>query len=518
MKLSVGKKIGGGFLLVLLLLAFISAEGISITKIANKDLNDVGTRSQRISLDYQIRNAFQGAALAMQGFMVYGDSKYLAQYSDQIALTKKILTERIKDSSEESRPKFMKVLEQVTEYDKAISNNMVPLIKEGKMAEAISIGTIIAPITGEINATVSEMIANNEKKSTELLASVEQNSNTSRSGIILFSVFALAIGAASAFFITRSITMPVSTMMSGVKNLANGDFSKEISVKSRDEIGELAEAVNATREQLKLLIADIAGIAQTLAAHSEELAASAEEVSATVEEVASTTTQVAATAEKSMENTGITLRESQKVIDVASQGGDTVNKTVDKINSISNSSAVVGEAIQTLGGLSSRIGNIINVITGLADQTNLLALNAAIEAARSGDQGRGFAVVAEEVRKLAEQSANAAKEIGQLITQIQSGVDVAVQAMDMGVTEVQQGVHLASNAGEVIKEIIQAIDSNIALVEEITQGAKQTSEGTQQLSASNEQVASVIQQVAFSTQELSDLANKLQTSIAKFKV
>lgn len=518
MKLTVGKKIGGGFFIVLLLMAVIAAQGLLMTNITNKDLGDVDTRFERINLDYKIQNAFQGAALAIRGFMVYGDQKYLAQYNDQIELTKKSLSDRINNSSVENKPKFIKALDQVTEYDKAITNNMVPLIKEGKMEEAISIGITIAPITGEINTVINEMIKTNEKKTNDLIATVKHHSGTSHNKIIIYSVCALLIGAVLSFFITRSIILPVKEMMSGVNVLAGGDFSREISVKSSDEIGALGEAVNNTRAQLKSLITDIAGIAQTLAAHTEELAASAEEVSATVEEVASTTTQVAATAEKSMENSNITLKESEKVIQVATHGGNTVNETVDKINSISNASVEVNEAVQNLGSLSSTIGNIIDVITSIADQTNLLALNAAIEAARAGDHGRGFAVVAEEVRQLAEQSAAAAKEIGQLITQIQSGVETAVQAMEKGAAEVREGVHLASNAGEAIKEIVNAIENNITLVDEITQGAKQTSEGTQQLSASNEQVASIIQQVASSTQELSDLATKLQDSVAKFKI
>ena len=134
-------------------------------------------------------------------------------------------------------------------------------------------------------------------------------------------------------------------------------------------------------------------------------------------------------------------------------GGQTPDPaTLDKMNYISQSMTKVNDSIQGLGELSTKIGNITDVITGIVDQTNLLALNAAIEAARAGDQGRGFAVVAEEVRKLAEQSAEAAKEIGQMITQIQSGVDVAIKSMDQSSIEVGEGVQLASRSRRSLKE------------------------------------------------------------------
>jgi methyl-accepting chemotaxis protein len=518
MKLSVGKKIGGGFLVLLVLLSLVAAVSTVMTGSAQKNLDNVDVRVQRISLDYQIKNSFQGAAMAIRGYMLYRDDKFLAQYTDYINATKKFLSERINNSSEESRPVFEKTLQQVKDYDHSFMDLTLPLLKENKPQEAMAIAVTVAPITAEINKTVESKIQENEQKSKDVIAKTHGELANSRGVIITFGVIALLAGAILAFFITRAITRPVGIMIKGVKHLAEGDFTSEIIVKTSDEIGELAWAVNQTRGQLKILIGDIAGIAQNLAAHSQELAASAEEVSATVEEVASTTGQVAAMAEKSMENANVTAGESRKVVEVAGAGGATVRETVDKINSIAGSVGKVNVSIQDLGELSAKIGNIIDVITGIADQTNLLALNAAIEAARAGDQGRGFAVVAEEVRQLAEQSAGAAREIGQLVTKIQTGVEVAVKAMESGAAEVEEGVRLASGAGAALEDIIRAVDRNIVLVEEITLGASQTSEGTQQLSASNEQVTSTIQQVAASTQELSELAMRLQQSVDRFRI
>lgn len=518
MKFSVGKKIGGGFLILLILLALISIEGYVQLRNIDLDMDDVDTRAQRISLDYQIKNSFQGVALAIRGYMVYGDEKYLTQYNDLVKVTEDLIVTRINNSSAETRPDCEKMLTQVQQYDSQITQRMVPLLKEKKVQEATAIGANVASITAEINGTLDGMIKNNESKNTQLIDSTNSAVGSSRMLILVVSLISLLAGIGLAYYITRTITVPVGIMIGGVKRLAEGDFTKDISVNAKDEIGDLAQAVNLTRGSLKELVGGVVEIAQSLAAQSEELAASAEEVSATVEEVASTTNEVAAMAEKSMENANTTSAESAKVLEVAETGGKTVKQTVEKINSISESTSKVNDSVQDLGELSAKIGNITDVITGIADQTNLLALNAAIEAARAGEQGRGFAVVAEEVRKLAEESASAAKEIGQLITQIRGGVDIAIRAMEQSEAEVSEGVRLTSEAGSALDDIIKAINKSIELVDEIGQGASQTSEGTQQLSASNEQVTSTIQQVAGSTQELADYANKLQAYVEKFKI
>jgi len=518
MRLSVGTKIGGGFLVVLFLLVIIVAEAVNVISTTKEQIISTENRFQRVSLDYQIKESFQGVALAIRGYMVYGDEKYLNQYSSQVKKVESLLTKRLSNCAPETKPLIEKALDRVKEYDRQLTQNVVPMLKEGKRDQAIAAAVIIVPITEELNKTFEDRISDNELKSSKVIDETLTAATKGRIVVIVVGLLALFIGAILAIFITRSITNPVNVMMSGVKKLANGDLTQNVSVKAKDEIGELALAINQTREQLKELISGIVIAAQSLAAHSEELAASVEEISATIEEVASTTNEVAATAEKSLEDANATADESKKVVEVADMGGKTVSLTIEKINSISDSSTKVHESIQNLGEFSNRIGNITDVITGIADQTNLLALNAAIEAARAGDQGRGFAVVAEEVRKLAEQSASAAKEIGQLITQIQSGVDTAVRSMEQGAVEVKEGVDLASEAGKSLNNIITAIKRNIKFVEEINLGAKQTSDGTQHLSTSNEQVTSTVQQIASATQELADIANKLQVSVAQFKV
>lgn len=530
MKLRIGTKIVLGFSLMLLLLVIISASSISLTRSIDADVTEISELNKRLTLDKDIEIHFYNAVAGIRGYIGYGNDKFKDDYNKELnqvlELEKKLLeiTRR-----QEVKAKVQGLIDITTKYHQGISNELIPAIEKQYKAtdfqsmqasreEVVRIAGTLVPLTNQIAEIMKSLVDDNTGRFNARIQSADNNAARVISISLILSIISLIAGVILSLFITRSIRNPIIGMVNGADKFAKGDFTEEIKVKSKDEVGDLARSLNTMAGQLRTLISGVITNTQTLAAHSEELAASAEEVSATVEEVASTTNEVAAMAEKSLENANATASESKKVVEVAESGGNTVKQTVDKITSISESTAKVNESVQNLGELSTKIGNITEVITGIADQTNLLALNAAIEAARAGEQGRGFAVVAEEVRKLAEQSADAAKEIGQLITQIQSGVDVAIHSMEQGAVEVNEGVNLASEAGKALKDIIEAVNRNISLVEEITQGAKQTSEGTQQLSASNEQVTSTIQQVAGATQELADIANKLQASVAQFKV
>ena len=340
-----------------------------------------------------------------------------------------------------------------------------------------------------------------------------------RNTSVLVTIIAIAIMLVIAILIANTVSKPMVKLSRAAEAIAHGDLTRKVEVGNRkDEIGALAGAFAEMVDSLKAMIISVQDSSAQVASHSQELASSSEEVSATVEEVASTTNEVAATSSQGAENAGSAAQESEQVQQVAEEGNKAVQETVEKIKSIANSSESVSTAINKLGTQSEQIGNIIDTITNIADQTNLLALNAAIEAARAGEHGKGFAVVAEEVRKLAEQSAEAANQITGLIKEIQVGVGEAINAMDHGASEVSEGVQVANNAGVALEQISKAIQKNTTVVKDLAAGIEQSNEGMQQLSSSNEQITSTVQQVSGAAQELANIAGELQNTIDRFKV
>ncbi len=352
--------------------------------------------------------------------------------------------------------------------------------------------------------------------------------------MFLASLLTLLIAVGVVFFLVRKLVIkPLSASVSLANQIASNDLSVEdMAVDSHDEIGQATAALNKMKNNLRRMIQSIAGTAEHVASASEQISSSATEQAHSAETQKDQATQVAtamqemsATVLQVSENSNKAADSSRQAADTARQGGAIVEETLNKMRIIVGSVGATAKKMEELGKSSDQIGRIIGVIDDIADQTNLLALNAAIEAARAGEQGRGFAVVADEVRKLAERTTTATKEIAEMIKNIQDETKTAVVAMESGTKQVEEGVSSTAKAGDSLKEIIQMSEQVGEMIMHIATAATEQSSASEEINNNMEQIAKLVkesavgaQQSAQACQDLSGLALDLQNMVGNFRL
>ena len=373
-------------------------------------------------------------------------------------------------------------------------------------------------------------------------------------GAVLLCVILLAVA------IANRIVKPIKSLVQSVGLVASGDLTQQVHVTSSDEIGILAADFNKMVGRLRSLITKVNNLAQSVAASSEELTASADQSAQAANQVAISIADVADGTGRQLNAVNVTSaiveRISAGIEDVAANfnsvtasseetsraaqnGGQAIETADGQMNMIEAIVAETSSKVSKLGDRSKEIGQIVDTISAIAGQTNLLALNAAIEAARAGDAGRGFAVVAEEVRKLAEQSQAATKQITALIAEIQSETDEAVISIHEGTKQVALGSQVVTQAGESFNSIAGSVEKVTSQIKGISMAIQQMATGSQQIvlsvreieeiskgtagemqtvSAATEEQSASMQEVASAGQALARMAEELQSAITVFKV
>lgn len=366
-----------------------------------------------------------------------------------------------------------------------------------------------------------------------------------RLGLLSMTLLGVLVGVLLTFGMTASIVRPLNNLAHAAHQIAQGDLSMHIPpAQTKDELGRLTAAFQEMKDQVRRLIQQINNSATEVSGASRELLSTADEATQAVQQVSQTVESVAGsaqTASDSVQQARLSLDQiaaamqniSKDIEDVAhyatraSGQGEEGFKSANSASEINNRAALSVQetrgVVQALGEKTQQIGQFISIITGIADQTNLLALNAAIEAARAGDAGRGFAVVAEEVRKLAEESNQAAGNITKLVKSIESEMQTAITAMERSDSEVAHGAQTVGEAGALLGEIVSSVhalndkvQSISAAAEEITASTGEVvglmhglAAGAEANSAAATQVASATQQQAASVHEIGANAGKL---------
>ncbi len=379
--------------------------------------------------------------------------------------------------------------------------------------------------------------------------------------VLSVSLVFIVLAIAFIVVISRRFAAPVIAIRDEAALLTRGDLRERAErVTSQDEIGQLAKGFREMRTNLRGLVTTVQAQSEQVSAASEELTASAQqsadaanqvagsitEIARSTESQAESAARIAAVAEEmasSTEKISVTARTVAQIASgtsaEAEQGRQAVDEAIGQMNRIGQGSEAVQGAITELAQGSREISEIVTLISTIAGQTNLLALNAAIEAARAGEHGRGFAVVAEEVRKLAEQSNQAAQQIEELIRKNQVNMDQAVNATQAGTEGVKAGVMVVNSASETFRKIAEAViklsneireisDSMermatssrtlVSSIREIDKVSKESAAEAQTVSAATEEQSASMEEIASSSQGLAKLAAELQEAVAKFQV
>jgi len=533
-KLSLKMKLAVGFGTLLIILVVIATVAYTAVGSLAEAAKEVGRKASEkemlVKIELAVAKGRSGSAsylLLDRNEALEDDEEGKRDYKDSIEELAPLV------HSDEGKRLFSEVQHS---YDnlRAVSDKEVQLRRSGKTKDAIQTLTRESdPAFKQLHENVKAFTSYLDKGLEE--ADKRQDATVSRCRVLILTLAALGflLGAAVSGMTIRSIRSIMFRLVATMQRVAANDLATDdAEITTEDEIGQAGTAFNRMKNSLREMIQSIAGTAQHVASASEELSSSATQQAQSAETQKDQTAQVA-TAMQEMSSTVLQVSEnsnkaaeaSRQAAETARRGGAIVEETLSRMRAIADSVSGTAKKMDELGKSSDQIGQIVGVINDIADQTNLLALNAAIEAARAGEQGRGFAVVADEVRKLAERTTTATKEIAGMIKNIQQETKTAVTAMETGTKQVEEGVKSTIQAGDSLKEIIHMAEQVGEMVMQIATAAMEQSSASEEVNQNMEKIAKLVkesadgaQQSAKACQDLSSLAFDLQNMVGTFKL
>lgn len=563
MRANLSTKMIGYFLLVVL----VAAIGFGYTVWKVNDISNIVEKVNNVNLPLlletsQVNNNTSDAVASIRGYFITKNPELLNDFKKKMSESATLEDHLLQGSvTPEGKRLGTEVKAAHDKYMNIAEQKVIPLIQanQGDAAQQVMINEL-TPAAKELNNKLDKYQELRNQQIGSTLTEAVGHAHQTKMTAIFVALLAAILGVVIGFLAARNIAGPVNKLVGMTKKIAEGDLTQHIAINRQDEIGQLAGAVNAMVSHLQGLIKQITANAEHVAASSEELTASSEQSTQATNQIATSINSVATGATTQLEavastsavveqmsagiqqiaaNSNELASQSVQAASEAQEGNGKVDQAVQQIKQVENTVNASAQVVARLGERSKEIGEIVDTISGIAGQTNLLALNAAIEAARAGEQGKGFAVVAEEVRKLAEQSQEAAQKIAELISEIQGETTKAVEAMNHGTEEVKVGTQVVGEAGAAFKTIINVVTHISDQTKEVSAAIQQMATGSQQIvdsvrkigdlskesagesqsvsAATEEQLASM-EEIANSSQALAQLAQNLQSEVTKFRV
>jgi methyl-accepting chemotaxis protein len=407
------------------------------------------------------------------------------------------------------------------------------LAKSGDPKGAVAAVRAIAIQGQAIRDSVAALQVQNNSLTTKIFGDIEADMHSTILWLVWCFAAILVAGSVISWHLANEVSINGAALCRRAQEIAEGELTGEpLPSAGRDEFSDLAVSMNRMQQQLQEVIIKISAAAGEIGGASERITEGSSKSAETSRQQTDQTNMVAtaihemsATVQEVSENSRNAASAAEKASDTAREGGSLVRNTLEAMNRIAESNQKISERVTKLGESSKQVGKIAAVIDDIADQTNLLALNAAIEAARAGEQGRGFAVVADEVRKLAERTTSATKEIAGILEVILVEAKNTAQAMSDGHRDVEAGVSGSRQAGEALEQII-GMASNVGdMVTQIATAATEQASTTDEIQNSAQRIATMATDTCTATEkssaacvQLSALSLHLQDIVKHFKV